>query len=728
MNTLKTSSATFLESAQHTEAQRLLTKGFKLCALHKDSKRPVGNGWNLSPVTAIDPEAGGYGAMLESNGLCSVDPDNVELARVGLHRCGFDLEEVMAAGVRTSSTRPGSGGRSTFKALEGVGRLVFSGKKLGTVLELRAGQPNLQDCLPGTVYKSKDGSETYRQDYANGRTLDDATDLPLEFAAWWRRLWTEPDYLHEQQQLLLGPDAMLSVSTGDGTLAFASTLRGSFNDTHNVVEIIERHNYTQSGRGRWSPPTATGAPAVRPIPGKDGLWRSDHASDPLCGTFDAWNAVVVLDHGGDLASAEAAYRPEHMAMQVADFPDMAPVPGGAPPLPSFERTAAGAITKTKNNVVKALERSDVCGVRVRHDAFRFETMLAEQGTEGWRPLKDTDYTVACIRLEQGGFQNIPKDLMRDAVALVAERNTFDSAQHWLGGLQWDGQARIERFLMDYLQAEDTPYTRAVSLYLWTALAGRVMVPGIKCDMVPVIVGPQGARKSTAVASLVPDDQFFSTLDLAADDDKQARIMRGKLVVELDELKGLNSRDAEHFKSLITRRFEEYVPKYMEMVVRYMRRSVFIGTSNRDDFLGDETGNRRWLPFRCGVCDTDAIVRDRDQLWAEARERFKADGVLYREAERLAEAEHAAYLEHDEWDDAIRAWLHRPDSFDNRTPYGREYLTAGEVLLGALNLPSAQHNKMHTSRVKKSLIRQGYTYANKRVDGVKTRGFEPPCLF
>lgn len=505
----------------------------------------------------------------------------------------------------------------------------------------------------------------------------------------------------------------------DKKLPFPSSMRMSFNAAHTVQEMLQRHGYICTGN-RWAPAGSTHPPGIRQVPGKDGLFRSEHAKDVLPERFDAWVAHVVLNHGGDVAKAEAA-------LQVEGFDDQLPAPGDSPVLPSFKRTKTGAIEATKENVVKGLSRDEVCGFKFRHDSFKDGTMLAEGGTEYWRAMKDTDYTELCIRLERGGFQPINKELIRDAVAYVADANTFDSAQYWLTRLEWDGVARIEHFLAVYLGAEDTPYTRAVALYLWTALAGRTLQPGIKCDMAPVLVGPQGTRKSSAVAALAPDDEFFTRIDLGTSDDNMARQMRGKLVGELDELRGLSTRDADHVKSVVTRTFEEWTPKYREMTVRYLRRIVFFGTSNRDDFLSDETGNRRWLPFRCGLCDTDAIARDRTQLWAEARERFTADGVLYREAERLANAEHAAYAEHDEWDNTIRAWLHAPE-FGERTPYGREFLTSGEVLREALSMPNAQHNRMHTSRVKKSLIRLGYSDANIRINGERKRGFVPPSLF
>lgn len=309
----------------HAEAARLLDKGFKLCALHKLSKRPVGDDWQRTPVTDIEEHAGGYGVILAANGLCSIDPDNVEPAREGLRRCGFDLNELMDAGVRASSTRPGSGGRSTFKAPAGLGRVVFSSHSHGTILELRAGQSNLQDCLPGTVYLGKDGDGPYRQEYANGKTIDDAPELPTKFLAWWKRMDEDVVFKREQQALLCGVDAVLSVSGGVGKgakLAFASQHRTEFNADTSVEDILARHGYTTDGGGRWAPATATGAPCVRAIPGCDGLWQSDHASDPLCGTFDAWTAFVVLDHSGDLAAAEAAWLPVRWQLIADGFPDV----------------------------------------------------------------------------------------------------------------------------------------------------------------------------------------------------------------------------------------------------------------------------------------------------------------------------------------------------------------------------------------------------------------------
>lgn len=316
-----------------TEARRLLAKGFKLCKLQPNSKQPVGREWNLHPVKAIDDDATGYGVPLKANGLCSIDPDRVDDARTILHALGFDLDQLMEAGVRSASTRPGSGGRAAFKApatasgAPGVRWITFSFAGLGTVLELRAESPNLQDVLPGLTYTDKAGNSCTQQ-YVNDRRLDEAPELPQAFRVWWQRLSTDLDFLREQQRkagAALGVKAFEAVSGGatGQNLAFASHLRPWFNEGHTVPDVLSAHGYTEPLPGRYAPPTATGAPGVRQIPGKDDLWQSNHASDPLRGTFDAWAAFVVLEHGGDLAAAEEAAGEERNDETVDDFADLA---------------------------------------------------------------------------------------------------------------------------------------------------------------------------------------------------------------------------------------------------------------------------------------------------------------------------------------------------------------------------------------------------------------------
>lgn len=306
------------------EAQRLLELGMKLVQLHHNSKRPRGNAWNAAEnfVTSINAKATGYGLPLKANKLCSADPDNVELARVGLAALGFDLEQLLNAGVRTSSTRPGSGGRAAFADPGDVSWIKFNTKEHGQVLELRADSPNLQDCVPGVVYQVDGDEQLFTQDYVNGKTLDMAPALPAQLHEFWRRCSEDLEFLHEVQTTFANAigatpgvkraTAVRSLSTGrrgePQELAFdAPHTRTTFNEQVSVESILRKHGYTQHGQ-RWKGPKSKGSPGIREIPGKQGLWESDHGSDPLQGTFDAWSAFVQLDHDGDVEAAIEAWK------------------------------------------------------------------------------------------------------------------------------------------------------------------------------------------------------------------------------------------------------------------------------------------------------------------------------------------------------------------------------------------------------------------------------------
>ena len=336
------------------EAERLLHEGFHLVALHPLSKRPVGDDWNdpSRRVMQIAPEATGYGLPLALNKLCSIDPDHLEFARAGLKACGWNLGELMAAGVRTSSTRPNSGGRSTFLTDDRLSWVRFAIKVGGenvTVLELRADSANLQDCLPGVQYLDKQGAECSQQ-YAGDRRLDEATDLPESFANWWSKLSADGDFLHAEQAKFAaacgpGVGRVPSLPTKSGAaLPFASPLRVPFNAAVRVGTILDRNGYLWDAKTqRYSPPSATGAAGVRLIPGRDGLWRSDHASDPLAGTFDAWVAFVVLEHGYDVQSAEAAAQAMGIEQRAAPtfeperaWPEAREIKSELPPPPPFD--------------------------------------------------------------------------------------------------------------------------------------------------------------------------------------------------------------------------------------------------------------------------------------------------------------------------------------------------------------------------------------------------------
>lgn len=389
-------------------------------------------------------------------------------------------------------------------------------------------------------------------------------------------------------------------------------------------------------------------------------------------------------------------------------------------MPKLSRTGTGAIKKTLPNLVAMLDCPEHFGVQVRYDSFYGRVMISPHGQHAWRPYDDVDGVRLRERFEKlWGVEGIGKDLMNDAVVLVARSRQFDTAQHWLDSLKWDGVPRIERFFPDYFGVADSAYSRAVSLYVWTALAGRVIQPGVQADMVPVLVGGQGVGKSTGVKALVPDSEFYAEIDIAARDADQSRLMRGKLVGEISELRNWNKIEKEAIKAFVTRTTEEWVEKYDRFTTVMPRRLVFIATTNQSEFLDDDTGNRRWLPMVVGKVDVAAVRRDCLQLWAEGAEMFRLVGVDW-SAERMAGEAHEEHSVNDVWVEAIRRYLDTPDQEDGTTPAMRNAVRVSEILQHALQFDLKHVKKADEMRTASALRQLGFVSKKIRVGGEQTR--------
>lgn len=436
-----------------------------------------------------------------------------------------------------------------------------------------------------------------------------------------------------------------------------------------------------------------------------------------------------LHHMAGLAAKAAGVALNVLSAKPDEFPVVEAGETMPLDLPPFARDKKGGIEATVTNTVLAVRRPDLVGLQVAYDEFRDEITVAQPGAElAWRPMTDSDAVTIRMGLEAVGFKAAPKELTRDACVLVAAENSYDSAQLWLGSLQWDGVPRVERFLIDFMGCEDTPYTRAVALYMWSALAGRVIQPGVKADMVPIYEGDQGLRKSSSIEALSPAPEFFVELDFDKDEDDTVRSLRGALVGEVAELSGLHTRQIEWIKKFVVRKTEKWIPKYKEFATTFPRRLLFIGTTNRTDILADETGNRRWLPVHITKADVEGIVAARDQLWAEGAALFRQHGVMWHEAERLGAHEHADYTMEDAWETSIAKWLASTDDFDEAgAVWGERAFTTHDVLSGALRLSAKEQDRLAQKRVSAILRTFGYEQKTTRINGVPTRAWRNAAL-
>src|SRR5262245_7933537 len=204
---------------------------------------------------------------------------------------------------------------------------------------------------------------------------------------------------------------------------------------------------------------------------------------------------------------------------------------------------------------------------------------------------------------------------------AARINSFHPVREYLASLQWDGKPRIDRWLTTYGGAEDDKYTRAVGALFLIAAVRRVRKPACKFDEMMVLESPQGTDKSSALAVLAVDEDWFSDdVPLNVDSKRAIEMLRGRWIVEAAELSGMKKAEVEHLKAFLSRQIDRARMAYGRLPIEVPRQCVVAGTTNKTEYLRDTTGNRRFWPVLVRRFNLDALRRDRDQLWAEAAAR------------------------------------------------------------------------------------------------------------
>ncbi len=297
--------------------------------------------------------------------------------------------------------------------------------------------------------------------------------------------------------------------------------------------------------------------------------------------------------------------------------------------------------------------------------------------EKLRPLEDPrDILRATMYFQANGFPKAVKASVTDAISAVAHEHGYHPVRDYLNRLKWDGEERVGKLFEKYYKAEmptesvererHASYLTHISTGFMVGAVARVRVPGCKHDHVPVLVSNnQGLLKSSSILALCADPAWFSDNlppDLADRDTKE--FLRGKWLIELSEIPHVR-REVERMKAFVASPNDRYRAAYGRFNQDHPRQCGFIGTSNDLEFA-DVTGNRRFWPFRISeAIDVEAIIRDRDQLWAEAADMYSR-GVkwwLPPDVEKIAAEKQEAFVEADLWDGLITTWLDQhPDPF------------------------------------------------------------------
>lgn len=425
----------------------------------------------------------------------------------------------------------------------------------------------------------------------------------------------------------------------------------------------------------------------------------------------------------------------------------------------LDRDRKGTIISSSKNIIHVLENDPRLAGHLWHDLFSgFDLVKGglpwDKSATQWGDRDDANLRIYLDKL----YEITGRDKIKDAKDAVLTQHRMHPIRDYLNSLTWDGVPRLDRLIIDYIGAEDTPLNRAMTRKHFTAAVARVMQPGCKYDYCLIITGVEGIGKST-LFSIMGGDWFNDSL-ITTEGKSGMEQLRCGWIIELAELSSIKKSDVEQVKNYISRRDDIYRAAYGSVVEKHPRQCVFCGTTNEEFFLKGSTGNRRfWViavnpELRKYPDFTSSITRDRDQLWAEAVEYWRRGEKLYLPADMEAEARQQQLRYNDDSDDPLRgmlaafldtklpvdwsswdlnrrrAYLKNPDPLDEEGVILRDRVCAAEFICERMGREMSDKEYKYLSRhVGRLLVELGWTrygaskHAHK-LYGVQ-RGFSRP---
>jgi len=303
----------------------------------------------------------------------------------------------------------------------------------------------------------------------------------------------------------------------------------------------------------------------------------------------------------------------------------------------------------------------------------------------WEDADDISIQLICSGdAERGGYEcDMDRTKIESAVLARGMQNRIHPVKTFVEDChaKWCDKGRpteaLDAWVSEYLGCPDTPFHRQAGRMLLIAAVARIYEPGCKFDVMPVIEGPTGSRKSSFWAKLFGG--FVSELD--CDLDKTDRViekLRGNWAVEMAEMAAAKKADSNMLKMRLSTARDTHRLAYAKREMEFPRQSIWVGTSNEDDYLTDPTSNRRFWVFRSpkdrfNPIDTDKLERNLWRLWGAAYQAYLDwreeqpygdlwldlhDHQVILEAHNIAEASRKATAT-EMIAESIREWLDTP---------------------------------------------------------------------
>ena len=362
---------------------------------------------------------------------------------------------------------------------------------------------------------------------------------------------------------------------------------------------------------------------------------------------------------------------------------------------NYETGAEGQLRKKKN-------------LEIRYNIFTQQIELSGASLKGAERFY--------LGLAELGYK-VSKELALDCLIQVAQENEHDPVKEYLNFCADHVEPTyIEALATEYLRPDDKPGTLYDEMLKRTLIAAvkRCFEPGSKHDTACVLMGDQGARKSSFWNVL--GGEFFSDSlkDISSKDDLM--VLHRSWIMEWAELDHLTGKKhAGQVKAFLSQHTDTFRVPYGKATEAFPRRGIVVGSTNKSTgFLVDETGNRRFwvIPTPLDTqrpIDTATLALERDSIWAAAVIAYKKGESTYLSVQRETEVaeENDDYIVSNPWLPAIESWL-----FEH--PFTQ--ITTEAILTEAVMKPLERQTKSDQMQVADVLRTLGFEKRRETVDG------------
>jgi hypothetical protein len=319
-----------------------------------------------------------------------------------------------------------------------------------------------------------------------------------------------------------------------------------------------------------------------------------------------------------------------------------------------------------------------------------------------------DVEKAYIRAAKELRLDIDKQKASDIVAVCAQENKYSPVREYLNSVAGGKQINLESLAERYF-GTDNPFHAILLKRTLIAAVARAFKPGCKVDTMCILQGGQGALKSTFWQTLAGEAWFTDNLSEASEKDEKLKLRR-YWILEFSEFETVYKRkDVEQLKAFLSSRIDSLRRPYGRSLEDFPRTSIFVGSTNRQEFLNDPTGGRRYwvIPVVAETIPIHTLEEERDRIWAAAVAAYRSGEQwwLTREEDKLLEEANKGWQSSDTWEVAVLSYLQN-----------KSICTVPELFTHAIQIELAKQGKAEQMRLSDILRRNGWTRSKKRIEG------------